>query len=360
MTDKVEIAIKTHVGMVRSENQDHFGVCLPSGPEEEKRKGALVVVADGMGGHSGGQIASHTAADAMVSTFKASKLQAMQDLLEESILAGNEAVKKKQESNPQLREMGTTCVNTLIRGDSLMVAHLGDSRCYMFRGHENAQVTRDHTYLNELIDIGLLTPEQAEGHPDKNIITRCVGMSQRLEIDYNHRTIERGDIFAMCSDGLSNLVKLDEVGEIVRKNEPEKACEILIDLANKRGGDDNITVAVIRINEIPEEDPELAKLDAARRAQANADRTPIIKREDLDPALLDDSEADTAEGSPRPRTSHMAIQKVLDSGFGNATTARVPRAGGDGLLGAANRAWFWLIGAEVLVLLLLQFWIGRY
>ncbi len=360
MTDKVEIAIKTHVGMVRSENQDHFGVYRPSGPEEESRKGHFVVVADGMGGHSGGQIASQTAADAMVSTFKNSKLQTMQELLEESILAGNEAVKSKQESNPQLREMGTTCVNALVRGESIMVAHLGDSRCYMFRGSEDSQVTRDHTYLNELIDIGLLTPEQADGHPDKNIITRCVGMSQRLEIDYNHRSIERGDIFAMCSDGLSNFVTIEEVGQVVRKHEPEEACELLIKMANERGGDDNITVAVIRINEIPEEDDDLARLDAERRSQINADRTPVIKRDDLDPSLTEDSEADTAEGSPRPQTRHMALQDLTDSELSTATTQPIPGRGKAGALGNANRAWFWLIGAEVLALLLLQFWIGRF
>lgn len=365
MAERVEIAVDTHVGMVRSENQDHFCVVAATNEEEERTKGYLIVVADGMGGHTGGSIASQTTTSAIVEAFKSSRLVTMRDLLEESILASNEAVKNKQQENIQLKDMGTTCVSALIRGRSVVVAHLGDSRCYMFRGDEDQQVTRDHTYLNELIDIGLLTPEQAEGHPDKNIITRCVGMSTKLEIEFNRREIQSGDILCMCSDGLSNFVTMRECGEVVRAMEPAAACRKLIDMANERGGDDNITVAVVKINEVPPEDKDLAKLDQEQMMQMSAQMTPIIKREDLDPELLDESEADTAEGVPRPpqseRSEHTGRYDVAvlqgelagHSG-GRAETARTAV----NKVPAISRGWYWLIGAEIALLIVLQILIG--
>ncbi len=367
MADKVEIAVETHVGMVRSENQDHFCVAIASGEDEERKKGHLVVVADGMGGHTGGSIASQTTTAAILETFKSSTQSTMRDLIEESILASNEAVKAKQNENVQLKDMGTTCVAALIRGTTFVVGHLGDSRCYMYRGDEDEQVTRDHTYLNELIDIGLLTPEQAEGHPDKNIITRCVGMSTRLEIDFNHRNLELGDIICICSDGLSNFVGMAETGEVVRSMPSKEACLKLIDLANERGGDDNITVAVIKIHAFPAEDKNLKQLDEEQFLQCNAQMTPIIKRDDLDPSLLEDSEADTAEGVPRPpsnnRSDHtgrydVAILKGAEaSGVDlGADTIRDIGSKTSGI----SVGWYWLIGAEVVLLVILQFLIGKF
>ena len=359
MTEKVEIAVKTHVGMVRSENQDHFCVFKPSDPDEERSKGNLVVVADGMGGHSGGSIASQTTTAALLDCFVNSQATRMRDLLGESILAGDHAVKEKQRDDADLSEMGTTCVSALIRGARFVVAHLGDSRCYMFRGEKNELVTRDHTYLNELIDVGLLTPEQAEGHPDKNIITRCVGMSSELEIDYNDRSLEPGDIFAMCSDGLSNFVDIVELGETVRNNSPDEACSKLIEMANSRGGDDNITIAVIKINAIPAQDDDLAKEDELKALEATSQLTPIIHRDQLDPRLLEDSEADTAEGTKPPnagQTRQMAV--TYDPAIYDAPTTPNVHGGSTTKIFHDYTAWYWLIGAEIFVLIVLQIVIG--
>ncbi|MFT7616575.1 MAG: serine/threonine protein phosphatase PrpC [Planctomycetota bacterium] len=365
MAEKVEIAVETHVGMVRAENQDHFCVLPAKGSADEMSKGHLVVVADGMGGHTGGSIASQTTTGAILEAFDSSKMETMRDLLEESVLASNEAVKAKQQKNIQLKDMGTTCVAALFRGSALMVAHLGDSRCYMHRGDQNEQVTRDHTYLNELIDIGLLTEEQAEGHPDKNIITRCVGMSTNLEIDFNRRTLEPGDIISICSDGLSNFVSMDECGEVVRELAPKEACLKLIEMANERGGDDNITVAVILIHELPPEDKDLLRRDEEQMLLCNAKMTPIIKRDDLN---LDDSEADTAKGHPRPNTSNRKSEQTgrydvafLEPGETSKVNLTAETVTGLGQNSSnATAGWYWVIGAEVLLLIVLQMMIGQY
>ncbi|MCA9322661.1 MAG: Stp1/IreP family PP2C-type Ser/Thr phosphatase [Planctomycetes bacterium] len=372
MTEFLEIAVKTDVGRVRSENQDHYCVLEPDGSDAGRRKGSLVVVADGMGGHTGGTVASHTAVDAIEEAFKASELVSMHEILESLIIAGNRAVRTKAEANPQMRDMGTTCVSLLARGRHVVVAHLGDSRCYMFRGDRAEIVTRDHTYLNELVDIGLLTPEQAEGHPDKNIITRCVGMSAKLEIEFNHRVVEPGDAFLMCSDGLSNFVKTDELLQLISKHSAEETCARLVKLANDRGGDDNITVAVIKVHNPPAIDDDLAKLDD-EELQYSSKVTPVIRRDEIGASNVD-SEADTAEGTRRPEIDTEEMERPNVASPDPSLEDTVPirarkkndRAGdrnereSDGPRLSGLSPWYWLIGAEILLLVILQFWINRY
>jgi hypothetical protein len=147
--------------------------------------------------------------------------------------------------------MGTTCVAIAARGRVVEIAHVGDSRAYVFRNDSVEQITRDHSYLNDLIDIGLLTPELARNHPERNIITRCVGMADELEVDFTTREARPQDIYLLCSDGLYNHVDDEEMKGVVRSMDPQPACQALVDLANKRGGEDNITVAVMKVNQIP-------------------------------------------------------------------------------------------------------------
>ena len=352
MQHKVEIAVQTDVGRVRTENQDHFCVYQPEDDATARRKGAFVVVADGMGGHTGGTVASHTAIDAIYESFTRSEADSMRELVEGAILSGNDAVRTKAQSNPQIKDMGTTCVCMQVRGENVLVAHLGDSRCYMFRGDAAEIVTRDHTYLNELVDIGLLTAEQAEGHPDKNIITRCVGMSASLDIEFNHRKAVAGDIFAMCSDGLSNFVTTEEIQEEVFKSSAEDACTHLIELANSRGGDDNITVAVVKIHDIPEVDDDLARLDE-EESNYSSKMTPVINRDDLSPDLgQPDPEADTASELIQPQKPRDDEDTLVDQ--------RLPVGAGGRDEGRANIRWYWFIGAEIVLFLLLQLRIGMY
>ena len=366
MKRAVEIAVKTDVGKVRTENQDHFCVVEPKGEQEQRGKGSLVVVADGMGGHTGGTVASHTAIDAIRETFKNSSRTSMRDLLDEAMQSGNVAVRTKAEQNPQMKDMGTTCVSLLVRGRHAVIAHLGDSRCYMFRDGKAEIVTRDHTYLNELVDIGLLTPEQAEGHPDKNIITRCVGMAPKLEVDFNHREIKTGDAFLMCSDGLSNFVKIDEMRATVEEHSAADSCAWLVNLANERGGEDNITCAVVKILDIVEVDGQLAKIDADE-AQYNSRITPVIRSNQVPTRSQPvDSEADTAEGTARPEdtpTAEIKAQPVKPSPSGDLdVTVPIPRPKKEE---KKKKKWLWslwflVLGAEIAILVALMILIGQY
>lgn len=372
MTGKIEIAVKSDVGRERTENQDHFGVLHSSDPAVLEKKGSLVVVADGMGGHSGGKLASETAVGAILKAFDATQRRSMRDILEEAVFAANDAVRQMQQADVRIHDAGTTCVALLVRGNLAVVAHLGDSRCYLFRGDTIHRITRDHTYLNELIDIGLITPEQAQGHPDRNIITRCVGMSTKLEVDFNRCELQKGDIFLMCSDGLSNPVTDQEMAAAVRQLSPEKAAEKLIKLANDRGGDDNITVAIVKVEEPGTAIPELAKLDADQ-SLFSAKVTPVIKREDLGPGVVgdSDSDADTAENIVSTRQERTKESRIK----GPVTTAQplmsvmekdglTPTAGQAILAeaapsGSAHKIWYWIIAAEIVVLVVLHFLISR-
>jgi PPM family protein phosphatase len=377
MQGKVEIAVKSDVGKERSENQDHFGVFQPTEAGVARLKGALVVVADGMGGHSGGKVASETAVDAILAAFKASQRRSMRELLEESVVAANDAVRQKQQQDVRIHDCGTTAVCLMVRGKLAVVAHLGDSRCYLFRGDKIQRVTRDHTYLNELIDIGILTAEQAQGHPDRNIITRCVGMATKLDIDFNRRELQNGDILLMCSDGLSNFVTDEEMAKISRELSADKAGEKLVQLANDRGGEDNITVAIVKVHDVGAPDPEIVALDADESA-FSAKITPVIKREDLGSRVLGpdgDSEMDTAENIVVPAD---ALQKTRETKIGPGkpvTTAqplmslmqqdRLPTGTSAREMAAPapstrSHFWYWIIGLEILVLLILQFLISRY
>jgi hypothetical protein len=169
-------------------------------------------------------------------------------------------VRTKAAQDVTLRNMGTTCVALVLRGHRAQVAHIGDSRAYLFRKGVSEQITRDHTYLNDLIEIGLLTPDRARNHPERNIITRCIGMSDALQIDYNSRDLLPGDVFLLCTDGLYNYVEGDEMRKLVEALPPRQACETLLKLANGRGGEDNITCLIVKVKALhPEQPSDLAE-----------------------------------------------------------------------------------------------------
>lgn len=357
MGKKVDVAVRTDVGKVREENQDHFWLCEPPGSDEERRLGTLVVVADGMGGHSGGTVASHSAIEAIEATFPVSVEQSMFGLLHESINSANDRVLAEQRNDPKIKEAGTTCVALLIRGRVAMVAHLGDSRAYLFRGGETQQITRDHTYVNELIELGLLTDEQAKNHADKNIITRCVGMGAKIDVDFNRRELELEDVLVLCSDGLTNMVEDEEIRALACSHDPDAACRHLIDLANERGGDDNITVAVVRVNDFLERDTDLEALD--REEEAFSSRmTPVITREDVPDAVIGGVTSETPEvgadkdtkpgrsGRQRPVTTSQSLASLLG----------VEEEESSG--GLSTKFWYYVIGVEIAALILLTIWIA--
>lgn len=234
----------TDVGRMRPANQDtcRFGL-FPDGA-------AWTVVCDGMGGVSGGNIASNLVCNAVAQTFENEyradmDAQAMRTMMNHAIQLGNEAVLKRAEEEPSLRGMGTTVVAAIASGGVLHVMHVGDSRCYLKSERGVEQITTDHSFVQQLVDRGAITPEEARVHPQRNLITRVVGVHEELECDYGCYNFAPGDTALSCSDGLSSYLESDTLQFFTENYEGEKLAQELVNFANDNGGRDNITVALI-------------------------------------------------------------------------------------------------------------------
>jgi protein phosphatase len=204
-----------------------------------------------MGGHNCGEIASGTAVEYISAYFEdhagdflsaADRGAALKELVQDA----NSQVWEKSLESPETNGMGTTLTMAVVAGDTATVAHVGDSRLYLVREGRLQQVTNDHSYIEELVRKGTLTREEADNHPGRNIITRAIGSSPELEVDIFSLTMLINDILVLCTDGLTNMVGEDEIGETAQSNDPEAACKQLIEAANRNGGEDNVTVIVIK------------------------------------------------------------------------------------------------------------------
>ena len=235
------------VGCVRELNEDSF--CVHAYDEAMER--GFFLIADGMGGHNAGEVASQSAA-----TYIADKLQEVicnvsteeiPSILREAIDGANEYIYKMSMESSAHSGMGTTIVAAVICGKTVYVANVGDSRAYYFRGKEVLQLTTDHSVVAELVMSGTITKEEARRHPQKNIITRAVGTDMEVEADIFEYEAKMGDTLLLCSDGLCTMIDDDKIGEIIKdgKDSEDTVCK-LIDAAKKSGGLDNITVICIR------------------------------------------------------------------------------------------------------------------
>ena len=231
----------TDVGKRREMNQDYvFASDQPVGNLPN-----LLIVADGMGGHKAGDLASRYAVETMVEYIRdAKKEERPIPLLGAAIHTANDAVAAKAKSSRDLEGMGTTVVAAAVQGEYLYIANVGDSRLYLI-DREIEQMTRDHSLVEEMIRVGELKREDARKHPDRNVITRAVGVHTPVKIDFFDVKLERGDIILLCSDGLTNMVEDPEILRIVRKSSSLKeAAQKLVNEANKNGGKDNISVVL--------------------------------------------------------------------------------------------------------------------
>ena len=240
----------TDVGRKRDHNEDSFLI------DEELQ---LYVVADGMGGHAGGGTASRIAVETIDKRLRELRSTVveqpasgtLQDSpVPETIRSAVEqaclAIFAKAQEDPELAGMGTTVISLLLDEAHAFFAHVGDSRAYLVRGDLIQQISEDHSLVNEQIKAGMITPEEARHSRYRNIITRSVGFEEEVQVDVMGLLAEPGDIFILCSDGLANMLEDQEILEIVHANSLDDIPARLIDLANERGGDDNITVIAVR------------------------------------------------------------------------------------------------------------------
>jgi PPM family protein phosphatase len=244
----IEIANLTDVGCARTENQDYYGYAEPESDEEFRRKGRLAVVADGMGGHQGGQVASAIAVESLRDTYLQDEAEDTETALVAAFSGAQAAILQVAAEHPELTGMGTTCVAAAIRDGRLNYGHVGDSRLYLFRNSTISRLTRDHTYVNRLVDEGTITPEQAETHPDRNILTAALGMNRAVPAEFGESTLHPSDVLLMCTDGLHGLVSDEEMLATATRRSPRDACRELVELAKARGGFDNITLQVIVVD----------------------------------------------------------------------------------------------------------------
>ena len=229
----------TDIGKKRSSNQDscHVG-------------GNWCVVADGMGGHNGGKVASQTAVEVITKFIESeggSEAENCESLLRRAIAAANAEIFAMSLSDPTLDGMGTTAVLCRFTEGMATVAHAGDSRAYLIGAEGIVQITHDHSIVQQLIESGTITPLEAKTHPHKNLITRAIGTELHIEVDLTEIAVKKGDRILLCTDGLTAFLADDEIEDVIRKHDIDTAAAELVSRANDAGGADNITVVIAEI-----------------------------------------------------------------------------------------------------------------
>lgn len=244
----------SHVGMRRTHNEDAFGIA----PEYQ-----LFIVADGMGGHNSGEIASKITTETIENFVRATLtddeitwpykyekgLTDAENRLKTSIRLSNDKIWETSKRNDLYHGMGTTVVVAFFADGVVYIANVGDSRCYRLRNNQLSQISEDHSLLNDVLKTKNLTPEEIENFPHKNVIVRALGIRDHVEVDLFREMPQRGDVLLLCTDGLSDIVRDEEIAEILRSTtDPKLASKVLVRKANQNGGNDNITVVVVRVD----------------------------------------------------------------------------------------------------------------
>lgn len=241
----MKLAGKTDVGRVRQENQDDYRAGeLPGGA-------VWALVCDGMGGAKGGREASRGACNVIENFFQEQYAQCgagqEEPFLKKALLYANRFVFQKAAHEEALAGMGTTAVCALVRSGNVYLCHAGDSRAYLIRDGKLTQLTHDHSYVQELVDCGTITEEEAEHHPQKNIITKALGVDYRLEPEFTAAKLKREDRLLLCTDGLTNMVPVEEMEELLAQGTFYDLPDRLIEAANAHGGSDNITALLLAV-----------------------------------------------------------------------------------------------------------------
>jgi PPM family protein phosphatase len=245
----LELANLSDVGRQREQNEDYFCYVEPASEEDFKRIGRLAVVADGMGGHVGGQVASSIAIETVRDVYLTHTSVDPSEALLTAFQDAHAAIQAHAREHPELHGMGTTCTAAVLRDRDLYYGHVGDSRLYLIRDLDISQVTDDHSVVGRLLREGQITPEQAAVHPDKNVLTAALGMDSAVPGDFSEIPVplNPNDILLLCTDGLHGLVSDQEMHQIALNNPPTEACRELVRMANERGGFDNITVQILKV-----------------------------------------------------------------------------------------------------------------
>lgn len=237
----------TDIGRERTENQDHFAVWETPTRAAFPFPTLCAAVADGMGGHLGGATASREALRIIEQQFRNATEQTVVNQLKLCFFAANHHLYQLAKENPHLQGMGTTCTIAVITPQKLYIGHIGDSRCFQTQKGQLKQLTKDHLYVLEMLERGMLTANEAANHPDKHLLSKALGTFESVKVDIAEYPVPTNSMLALISDGLYNYVLATEISDIIQKMAFDKAATTLIQIANERGGADNITVVLMRL-----------------------------------------------------------------------------------------------------------------
>lgn len=245
---EIVAVMQTDPGCVRETNEDSVKYFRPTDQAELRRKGVIAIVADGMGGHSAGEVASRIATEVIKNVYYETEKDATESL-RIALNAANHEIHEASLADKALEGMGTTCAALVLQNGSAHCAYVGDTRLYLIRGGEIYVMTEDHSAVMEMVHMGILTLEQARHHEDKNVIIRALGSQPEVEVSVWNEPfpVREGDQFLLCSDGLSDLVSDDDIKQAVLAGDAHSSTESLIALAKERGGYDNVTVGILSI-----------------------------------------------------------------------------------------------------------------
>lgn len=239
---KMQMCGLTDTGRVRKSNEDAVSWSAEDG---------WVVLADGMGGHMAGEVASALAVETLARAFAGQEIDHesanAEENLEEAVARANVRIHEQARSDPRCHNMGTTVIAGLFRDQCLISAHVGDSRLYRYRDGDVVRLSNDHSLVQELVDEGMLSPEEAATSKHKNVITRALGLEASVQVDVLQHRLQPGDLYLFCSDGLSDKIGDGELGKFLHTENLEVLTRRLVDEANARGGEDNISVILVRI-----------------------------------------------------------------------------------------------------------------
>ncbi len=258
---ELKFAAKTDTGLVRVHNEDSIAISTDCG---------FAILADGMGGYNAGEVASGIATSVLKETLeqrlrdqqwdiRLNRGKRIQQMLIDSIVHTNDSIFEAARNNPQNSGMGTTLVAALFHHDCVTIAHVGDSRAYRLRNGEMVQITHDHSMLQEQIDAGLISEENAQFAQNRNLITRAMGVDYDLDVEVHEHQTEQGDIYVLCSDGLSDMLSRHQIRDTLTAEiaDLDTACDELIREANEHGGRDNISIILISVQSKNTESPGL-------------------------------------------------------------------------------------------------------
>ena len=244
----------THSGQVRPLNEDFWQVADESETAHLwEQRGRLLIVADGMGGHAAGEIASSLAVETLYRQYYDEDDIPLPPAirLERAVIEANLSVYEQAVTVDAQSGMGTTLVAAVVHEGRALIANVGDSRAYLIRDGQATQITDDHSWVAEQVKLGTITQEQAQTHAYRNLVTRCLGHRPGMQVDIFEHRLRQGDVLLLCSDGLSNQVPDVELAAVLTEQTPEQGVQTLVDMANQKGGPDNITAVVAQVIELP-------------------------------------------------------------------------------------------------------------